>query len=99
MKKLYKQVNKNICIKQLYKTTKMDEIKLQIIKSFFSGIGKTTGGLLAVGICYKMWNVFNLESNYLNSKDYYTKSKYTQTNDDLENENNLYREILDKLVE
>lgn len=74
----------------------MEEIKYQLVTSFVHGIGKTTGGLLVVGLCLQIWNSFN--NNYTTTTNTkFIKSKSTQT--EVEEINvDIYKKIFDELA-
>lgn len=75
----------------------MEDLKSQLFTSFVSGVGKTTGGLVIVGVFLKLWGLYNQESFVYN----YSKSKTTQTGnkENEETDTDTYRKILDNLAD
>lgn len=75
----------------------MENLKEQLITSFVSGIGKTTGGLIIAGVFVQLWYLWNSPPT-----TYYIKSKSSQTeqgNIDNKDDNNddVYKKIFDEL--
>lgn len=75
----------------------MENLKEQLIKSFVSGIGKTTGGLIIAGVFIQLWSLWNSQPT-----TYYIKSKSSQTEHDSKDDHDVaddttYKKIFDEL--
>lgn len=80
----------------------MEELKVQFITSFVSGIGKTTGGLIVIGTIAKLWSLYTNENSktMCSKKTYDTKSTQTKCSyTELEEKDELYKKIFDNLIE